>query len=164
MFYTSILCTCLSGDCGMIIACWYCMYVASTMMWMAGCQGLTSPPWQGLYARICTRLRVRTDNAAAPDREIHERKWIEMRDSCPACLFLPWNCLVAGLNIHTFDWHCRKDTSNWILITERIPFGKQDGDRQVDPAYDKMKDTLLISCPDMRDMFHQYRLRANNVI
>lgn len=58
---------------------------------------------------------------------------------------LPWNCLVAGLNIHTFDWHCRKDTSNWILITERIPFGKQDGDRQVDPAYDKMKDTLLIA-------------------
>lgn len=35
------------------------------------------------------------------------------------------------------------DTSNWILITERIPFGKQDGDRAMDPAYDKMKDWEL---------------------
>ena len=36
-----------------------------------------------------------------------------------------------------------QDTSNWILITERIPFGKQDGDRAMDPAYDKMKDSCL---------------------
>lgn len=40
------------------------------------------------------------------------------------------------------------DTSNWILITERIPFGKQDGDRQVDPAYDKMKDWELKGSQD----------------
>ncbi|CAK9096264.1 unnamed protein product [Durusdinium trenchii] len=40
------------------------------------------------------------------------------------------------------------DTSNWILITERIPFGKQDGDRKMDPAYDKMKDRGRCPAPD----------------
>ncbi|CAJ1386173.1 unnamed protein product [Effrenium voratum] len=35
------------------------------------------------------------------------------------------------------------ETSNWILITERIPFDQKDGDRKVDPAYDKMKDWEL---------------------
>ncbi|CAE7291750.1 unnamed protein product [Symbiodinium sp. KB8] len=35
------------------------------------------------------------------------------------------------------------ETSNWILITERIPFGLKDGDRKVDPAYEKMMDWEL---------------------
>jgi len=35
------------------------------------------------------------------------------------------------------------ETSNWILITERIPFGLKDGDRKVNPAYEKMMDWEL---------------------
>uniref|UniRef100_A0A7S0FN85 Uncharacterized protein n=1 Tax=Pyrodinium bahamense TaxID=73915 RepID=A0A7S0FN85_9DINO len=35
------------------------------------------------------------------------------------------------------------ETTNWIQITERIPFGEKVGDRQFDPAYDKMKDWEL---------------------
>ena len=45
-----------------------------------------------------------------------------------------------------------EETSNWILITERIPFDQKDGDRKVDPAYDKMKagtaPLAMASCPE----------------
>mmetsp|Transcript_68941 Transcript_68941/g.121881 ORF Transcript_68941/g.121881 Transcript_68941/m.121881 type:complete len:644 (+) Transcript_68941:64-1995(+) len=38
---------------------------------------------------------------------------------------------------------CSNETSNWILITERIPFGQKEGSNKMDPAYDKMKDWEL---------------------
>lgn len=38
---------------------------------------------------------------------------------------------------------CSNETSNWILITERIPFNQKEGKNRMDPAYDKMKDWEL---------------------
>jgi len=38
---------------------------------------------------------------------------------------------------------CSDETSNWILITERVPFGATIGPMRFDPAYDKMKDWEL---------------------
>lgn len=117
------------------------------------------PSMAGPLCQDLPQVTSKNSNAVAPDREVHREEMNRNERFLSSMSILPWNCLVAGLNIHTFDWHCRKDTSNWILITERIPFGKQDGDRQVDPAYDKMKDTLLISCP-VRDMFHWRQSRC----
>mmetsp|Transcript_35483 Transcript_35483/g.81203 ORF Transcript_35483/g.81203 Transcript_35483/m.81203 type:complete len:1148 (-) Transcript_35483:189-3632(-) len=40
------------------------------------------------------------------------------------------------------------ETTNFIIITARIPFGQQRGDRRYDPGYDKMKDWELLGDPE----------------
>mmetsp|Transcript_46315 Transcript_46315/g.119013 ORF Transcript_46315/g.119013 Transcript_46315/m.119013 type:complete len:574 (-) Transcript_46315:115-1836(-) len=44
------------------------------------------------------------------------------------------------------------ESTNWILITERIPFDQQEGENKVDPAYEKCRDWELKG--DVRDYYY----------